>query len=235
MTMAGMSPDQWQADLLRSSHDQLLLLCSRQSGKSQTAATLAVLTAILQPGSLTLLLSPSLRQSGELFRDKVMRVYDAAGRPVKASQATALQLTLANGSRIVSLPGEEQNIRGYSGVSLLVVDEAARVPDALYCSFRPMLAVSHGRLVALSTPFGRRGWFYDEWTGSRNWHRVRITADQCPRISSTFLAEERAALGERWYLQEYHCEFMDMIGAVFSGADIDAAMASNVQPLEFPT
>jgi hypothetical protein len=49
---------------------------------------------------------------------------------------------------------------------LVIVDEAARVPDDLYRAVRPMLAVSQGRLIALSTPFGQRGWFYDELHGS---------------------------------------------------------------------
>jgi hypothetical protein len=77
---------------------------------------------------------------------------------------SALRLELRNGSRIVSLPGDETTVRGYSGVRLLVVDEAARVPDDLYFSIRPMLAVSGGRLVCLSTPFGKRGFFYEAWT-----------------------------------------------------------------------
>src|SRR5262249_45073748 len=123
---------------------------------------------------------------------------------------------------------------GYSGASLLCIDEAARVDDGLYFSVRPMLAVSRGRLLALSTPFGRRGWFYDEWFGPRPWQRVQITAEQCPRITPAFLAEERKALGPRWYAQEYGCQFMEMIGAVFSGADIDALPDPAVQVLEFP-
>jgi hypothetical protein len=117
--------------------------------------------------ALVLLLSPTLRQSGELFKDKVRRLYNALGRPVRCVQETQLTMELTNGSRIVALPGEEGTIRGYSGVLLLVCDEAARIPDALYFSVRPMLAVSGGLLVALSTPFGRRGWFYetDGFTG----------------------------------------------------------------------
>src|SRR5207244_4416310 len=118
-----------------------------------------------------------------------------------------LRLELANGSRIVSLPGDEATVRGFSGVALLVIDEAARVNDALYYSVRPMLAVSQGRLVSLSTPFGKRGWFHDEWFGEGDWERVKITAEECPRIPATFLAEERRALGERWYKQEYLCSF----------------------------
>jgi hypothetical protein len=226
-----MTPDSWQTTFLRSAADRVLMLCSRQAGKSQTAAALALCTALRLPGSLTLLLSPTLRQSGELFRDKVMRLYAAAGRPMKAARETALQLDLDNGSRIVSLPGEEGTIRGYSGVALLIIDEASRVPDALYLSVRPMIAVSGGRLVCLSTPFGKRGWFYEEWTGRRPWTRVRITADQCPRISRAFLDEEREALGPRWFLQEYCCEFTEVIDAVFSNADIEAAVSDEVQPL----
>jgi hypothetical protein len=226
-----MTPDPWQAATLRSSADRLLLLCSRQCGKSLTAAALAVQTAFLQPGSLTLLLSPTERQSGELFRDKVKRIYNGLGRPVATATETALTLTLANGSRIVSLPGEEGTIRGYSGVALLVIDEAARVPDPLYFAVRPMLAVSRGRLAALSTPFGRRGWFYEEWHSARAWERVKIAADQCPRIAPEFLAEEREALGAHWYAQEYELEFRDVIDSLFRQEDIDAALSCDVAPL----
>lgn len=205
--LADKTPDPWQAELLRGEGRRLLLLCSRQSGKSTVAAALALRHALLTPGSLVLLLSPTLRQSGELFRDKVLRLYNALNRPVATVQESALTVGLANGSRIISLPGDEETIRGYSGVSLLVIDEAARVSDELYRAVRPMLAVSGGRLVALSTPFGKKGWFYNEWHGSGAWERVRITARQCPRIAPEFLEEERRALGPEWYAQEYECDF----------------------------
>jgi hypothetical protein len=199
-----------------------MLLCSRQSGKSQLAAALALRAAFLEPPALVLLLSRSGRQSGELFKDKLLPLYRALGRPVAATHEGGGELDLANGSRIIALPGEEETIRCYSGVRLLVIDEAARVPDALYLSVRPFLAISRGQLVCLSTPFGRRGWFYETWKGEEKWNRVKITAGECARITPEFLAEERAALGDRWFRQEYGCEFTDMIGAVFSGDDIDA-------------
>jgi hypothetical protein len=208
------------------------MLCTRQGGKSQTAAALALREALLRPPALVLLLSPTQRQSGEVFRQHVRRLYERLGRPVATVQETALTLTLANGSRIVALPGEEETIRCYSGVRLLVIDEAARVPDSLYFSVRPMLAVSRGLLVALSTPFGKRGWFYEEWHGDNPWQRVRVTAAQCPRISADFLREERAALGEHWYSQEYELEFRDVIDALFRQEDIDAALRCDVPPLD---
>lgn len=139
MQQAGIEPDPWQAGVLRSTSPRLLLNCCRQSGKSTTTAGLALHTAIYEPESLTLLLSPGERQSKELLR-KVFDVYRAMDRPVPSDAENKLELELTNGSRIVALPGTEGTIRGYSGARLLVVDEASRVPDALYRAIRPMLA-----------------------------------------------------------------------------------------------
>jgi hypothetical protein len=231
LSEAGIPPDPWQANLLRSHCGRMLLLCSRQAGKSTTAAAVALREALLRPGSLVLLLSPTLRQSSELFADKVVRLYNALGRPVEANLESALRMELANGSRVVSLPGDEKSIRGYSGVRLLVVDEASRVGDALYFTIRPMLAVSRGKLVCLSTPFGKRGFFFDAWHGEGSWTRVKVTADQCPRITREFLAEEERELGPRWYRQEYHCSFEDAVDSVFTHADVMAACADDLAPL----
>lgn len=231
MTAAGLSPDLWQRTLLRCPSTRTLLLCSRQSGKSTVAAALALRAALLEPPALVLLLSPTLRQSSELFKDKYARLFNLLGRPVGATGETALTVQLANGSRVVSLPGDEATIRGYSGVALLVIDEAARVPDDLYRAVRPMLAVSGGRLVALSTPWGKRGWFYEAWEGREAWERVRITAEQCPRITPEFLGEERQSLGDRWFRQEYLCSFEEVVDAVFAEADLRAATEDAPPPL----
>src|SRR5262249_14352740 len=114
----------------------------------------------------------------------------------------------------------------FGGVNLLVLDEAARIRDELYRSVRPMLAVSQGRLVALSTPFGRRGWFYHEWSGDGPWRRFRISWHDCPRITPEFIEEERRALGDLWVAQEYETTFSSLEGLVypdFPRALIDAA------------
>jgi hypothetical protein len=234
LAWAAMPPDPWQAELLRSRSTRTLMVCGRQMGKSTTAAALALKAALLVPNSLVLLLSPTLRQSGELFRSKVLTLYRALGCPVPPlRKPTQLQLELANGSRVVSLPESEEGIRGYSSVRLLIVDEASRVSDALYGAVRPMLAVSRGGLVCLSTPFGKRGFFHDEWTGRWAWKRVRVTADRCPRITAEFLEEERQALGARWFRQEYFCSFEDAVDSVFSHEAVLTAVCPAVPPL-FP-
>src|SRR5262249_37183762 len=194
LSALNLEPDPWQINLLRSMAKRMLLLCCRQSGKSTTTAILALHEALYHAPALILLLSPSLRQSQELFR-KVIGFYRQLGKPVAPEVENALSLELENGSRVVSLPGSEATVRGFSGPSLLIVDEAARVPDELYRTVRPMLAVSQGRLVALSTPFGKRGWFYEEWRGPNAWERIRITADQCPRLTKEFFDEERPSSG----------------------------------------
>ena len=140
--------------------------------------------------------------------------------------------TLTNKSRILSLPGKEQTIRGFSGADLIVEDEAARVSDELYYSVRPMLAVSGGRLILMSTPFGKRGHFFNEWTdGGSTWERIQITAHDCPRISPEFLEEERQALGDWWFRQEYMCEFVETVDQVFSYDLVTAAIDEDIEPL----
>jgi hypothetical protein len=230
LTDAGMVPDPWQRDLLLHEYPRTLLLCSRQAGKSQVAAALALGKAMLEPGSLILLLSRAERQATELLR-KVLDLYLALGRPVRCVRDSATRLELANGSRIESLPGSEGTVRCYSSVRLLVIDEAARVPDSLYSAVRPMLAVSHGSLIALSSAWAKTGWFYSEWTGTRPWHRVRVPATECPRITAAFLEEEREAIGPRWYVMEYLCEFSDAVEALFTEAQIARALDNDLQPL----
>jgi hypothetical protein len=222
----GFDPDPWQAEMLHSDAGRVLLNCSRQSGKSTTTAVLALYTAIFRPNSSILVLSPSLRQSSELFR----KVHDFKGRAsVATREETKLSMVLANGSRMVALPGKEGTIRGFSDIDLLVVDEAARVPDELYYAIRPMLAVSGGRLIALSTPFGKRGWFFDAWTKGDAWFRVEVPATECPRIGAAFLDEERIALGDFWFEQEYMCVFHDDLLATFTYDEITGMFREEVE------
>ena len=226
----GLEPDGWQEELLCSTSDRVLLNCSRQSGKSTISGVIALHRALYHPGSLVLCLAPALRQSQELF-GKVLGFYRDLGRPVSPQGERKLSLELENGSRIVTLPGSEKTIRGFSGTSLLVLDEAARVEDELYFAVRPMLAVSGGALMMLSTPFGKRGVFYEEWTGGHGWERYEVPASQCPRISEEFLEEERRVLPSWVYRQEYECSFEETEDQVFTTEMVERAVTSEVTPL----
>jgi hypothetical protein len=226
----GITPDPWQRDLLHSASDRVLLNCCRQSGKSTMTAIVTLHRALYHPGSLILCLAPALRQSQELF-GKVLGFYRDLGRPVSPQGERKLSLELENGSRIVTLPGSEKTIRGFSGTSLLVLDEAARVEDELYFAVRPMLAVSGGALMMLSTPYGKRGVFYEEWTAGHGWERYEVPANQCLRISEEFLEEERAVLPSWVYRQEYECSFEETEDQVFTTEMVERALTSEVTPL----
>jgi hypothetical protein len=226
----GLDPDPWQRELLRSSSERIILNCSRQSGKSTMTAVITLHRALYHPGSLILCLAPALRQSQELF-GKVLGFYRDLGRPVSPQAERKLSLELENGSRIVTLPGTEKTIRGFSGTALLVLDEAARVADELYFAVKPMLAVSGGALMMMSTPYGERGVFFGEWTGAGGWERYEVPASQCPRISEEFLEEERANLPPFIFRQEYMCSFEETEDQVFSADLVDRAVSEDVEPL----
>lgn len=229
---AGIDPDPWQAALLRSRARQMILLCSRQAGKSTVSSLLAVEEAVHRAPALVLLLAPAQRQSQLLFRTVKATLHALGDDAPPVVRETALTLELANGSRIISLPGKEATIRGYSAVSLLVIDEASRVDDPLYNAVRPMLAVSGGRTILLSTPWGKRGFFHHEWTeGGPDWQRIRITAHDVPRIAPDWLAEERDRMGDWWFRQEFLCEFVETDDQVFGYDLINAAVSDEIEPL----
>jgi hypothetical protein len=166
-----------------------------------------------------------------MFADKLLPLYRGLGRPVPGEE-TALTLRLENGSRIISLPGKDGTIRGYSNVRMLVIDEAAQVPDRVYFTVRPMLSVSRGKLVVLSTACGRQGFFFREWDVGIGWDKVRVPATECPRISRSFLDEERRVMGPRFFAQEYDCNFLDALDAVFDYESVKAALkAGGPSPL----
>jgi hypothetical protein len=214
MRCLGLEPDPWQAQVLDGGDKRLLLNCSRQAGKSTAVAILALTEALYKPCSLVLILSRSLRQSTELFR--LVTGFHGRLRVAEPERRSAHELCLTNQSRIISLPCSPDTVRGFARVSLLVIDEAARVPDELYSSVRPMLAVSNGRLVCLSTPRGKYGFFYEAWAnGGPDWVRIEVPATAIPRITAEFLAEERREIGEPHYRQEYCCSFEAMQGLVY--------------------
>lgn len=225
----GFHPDPWQAQLLRSTALQIALNVCRQGGKSTTVAAVALHTALYQPGALILLVSPSQRQSRELFA-KVMEFLRSLEPVEQLDEDNKLSATLANRSRIVSLPGDPKTVRGFSGPALVIEDEAGYVSDEMVAAVRPMLAVSRGRLILMSTPAGRRGHFFETWTGSSDWERIFLTAKDCPRISREFLAQELAALGPLLFSQEYEGQFIDAQTSAFASEMIERALVDDFEP-----
>jgi hypothetical protein len=225
----GIDPDPMQADLLTSTSRKVLVNCCRQWGKSTTTGIVALHEALYAAPAMIILVSPSQSQSTELFK-KIAGFRDRLPGAPEVNQESLTRMELDNGSRILSLPGSEKTVRGYSGATLVVVDEASRVSDELLAAVRPMLATTNGRFIGMTTPRGRRGWFFDAWTSDDDtWKRIEVKGEDCPRISAEFLAEEMKQLGPMRFAEEYCCEFIDNETSVFRSDLIEAALVNDFE------
>lgn len=224
-------PDEKQRLVLEANARLGVLNCSRQWGKSTLTAVKAVHRAVYTHETTIVVVSPTERQSGEFVRKAKGFVRKLGIRP-RGDGDNAVSVLFPNGSRIVGLPGTEATVRGFSAVSLILIDEAARVPEELYKAMRPMRAVSNGDLWLMSTPFGKQGFFHDVWShGGPEWARVQATGPECPRIGKEFLEEERRALGENWFRQEYLCEFVSTDDSLFDEETVLQRFSPEVKPL----
>ena len=201
----------------------IILNCCRQWGKSTLVAGMLVYEAWSKPETLYLVVGPATRQAAELILKA--RVFVARlGIKVRGDGIHEHAIQLPNGSRIVAIPCKESSARGYSAVNVLVMDEASQIPDEAYDVLRPSLAVSNGKTWLLSTPFGKRGFHWDEWSGGDElFARFTATAADCARIGEKFLARELARKGRAWMDQEYGCVFGDPVGVLFEEALLDGA------------
>jgi cytochrome c-type biogenesis protein CcmE len=217
-------PDDWQVSTLTSQHPRKILCCGRQTGKSTVAAILAILKALTRPGSTVLVVAPGERQAKLLF-SKAASLYRQAGYPLPAHSERRTGLELSNGSIIEALPAVERTTRGYS-VDLLVVDEAAAVPDMDYHGILPALIATQGEQVLLSTPRGKRGFFHELWHSADDWMRVMVRSED--------LEAFRHTMPEQFFRQEFYCEWLDTEGSLFSYDDIETALSAgeDVQALE---
>ena len=237
----GIQPDPQQAAFLASTANHGILNCTRQWGKSTMAAIKAVHRAYTRPDSLVVVASPSERQSAEFVR-KASSMVHRLGLKVKTDGTGDPSILLPNGSRLVGLPGNEETVRGYSGASLLLIDEASRLDDSIYYALRPTLAAGGdatsednfcGKLWLMSSPCGRRGFFYEAWElGGDDWERISAPATECPRIAPKFLERERRNMAPMWFRQEYLAEFVDNGTSVFARDLIEAAIDPTIKPLK---
>ena len=222
----GVVPDDWQKQLMRSTGD-LAALCGRRVGKSQSAGWVAAHHVVEGEGRTALCISPTQRQSGELFRlakAAIVKAMPDASFPTD----NRLSIELPNGSRLLSLPGDPGTVRGLTA-SLVLLDETQSLPDGgheLFASVRPMLATTGGRMIVLGTPLDRSGLLFDIWEGgiAMDWMRVHVPSTLCPRIPAAFLESERRLLGEAIFRREYLAEFAASASGMFDHDLLQAAL-----------
>ncbi len=219
----GFVAEPWQERLLRSTARRLLVTCARQVGKSTCAALKVLHLATYEPGSLCLIFSAFQRQSDELL--KKVRSFAKALEGGPPERDSGSEVVLANGSRIVALPGLESSTRGFSAARLLILDEAAYASDGLLAAALPMVA-STGQFMVMSTPNGRQGFFYAlHEDGANGYERHKITAYESAQYNAARIAEVKASLGSFTFSSDYECSFTDTDTQLFGSALVRAAFA----------
>lgn len=137
------------------------------------------------------------------------------------SLPTRTECTLKNGTRILSLPTGKSGafVRCYT-VDILIADEAAFIPEAVWIALRPMLATSKkmrglGWEILLSTPFGKGGHYY-ECCHDKDYLNIHVSSEDCRRIGRDFLQKEKLRMSKMEYAQEYLGEFVSEFNQFFS-------------------
>jgi hypothetical protein len=227
--------DTWQEEFLQSRSRRILVNAFRQSGKSSMTATLALHQALYYPRSLVLVLAPALRQAQEFF-EKVSEGYrhlTGEGLAIPAESDRKLGIKLKSGSRIECLPGTGKTVRGFSRPDLIIVDEASQIDDALFTAIMPMLTRSKagGRLLMLSTPFGKRGIFWKLWDTGTTWQKIRVPYTDVDWVPPSIIEEARDTLLDWEFRQEYLCTFEQNQAAVFNVDDFRASVTDEFEPI----
>lgn len=165
----------WQNMVVESKEKRLILMCSRQAGKSTIVSSMPCHAAKYQKKSLSIVMAPSEAQA----KEDMVKVKDFIARdPTYPSlrKCSEEQIELSNGSRIIVVAATDKSARGYSRPRVVVLDEASRIPDVVYRSgVVPMVNKSpDSQIVMLSTPYGQQGFFYDTWKTSNRYKKIFV-------------------------------------------------------------
>jgi hypothetical protein len=220
--MAAFNWDPWQQEVL-DYNGNVTIRSGRQVGKSEVIGAKGCKFALDNPGTTTLIIAASQRQSSLIF-DKVRANIELRMQETKTDlykePPTLTKILLTNGSKIYSLPAGRTGyfIRGFT-IDLLIADEAAYIPEVVWNSVIPMIAVSRkaknmGYIILLSTPFGKGGYFYNSFT-DKDFKQFHISSEDCIRIPEDFLKKEKQRMSKAEYLQEYKGEFTEEWSQLF--------------------
>lgn len=223
--------DPWQKDVL-DAKDNIVVRSGRQAGKSSVIAIKAGEYAIKNAKSQTLVISAVERQAYLLFEKILTYINARYPKWVKMGRdrPTKSQIRLKNGSIIRCLPTglTGHGIRGYT-INLLIADEAAFIPEEVWTAVTPMIAITRGKMILLSTPFGREGYFYRCFSDD-TFTQFHVSSEDCPRADMNFLKQEKKRMTKLQYAQEYLGMFVDELRQWFSDELIKKVMSLERNP-----
>lgn len=242
-------PDPKQVEFLESTALDLLIVWSRQTGKTETASGLISHFSTTYDETLSIVTSATQRQgtivmsriqhdirkaTGQLLEWQKGQEYEWIERDIfgvaRIVRSSVMSLTLSNGSEVVAIPPSPDSARGYSP-HLVLIDEAARTRDQLWHAVSPMRAARPVRLIAMTTASAMEGWFYDLWMNDPDVQRIEYLAKDCPRITPEFLAKERRRFPEMIYKAEYENVWFPRAGAALDPETVHDMFTSDIEPM----
>lgn len=224
-------PDSRQAEIMSTTAKNVLVLGARQTGKSAAAAVRTLYEAVHNSNSTVLLAGPTCRQSGQIMA-QARAFARRLGLALAAPPPGCDGFRLPNGASVISLPDNQSTVRGFSAPRLIIVDEAAFASASLIAALQPMLTVSNGRMMLLTTPNGDSGYFYEQWHApGAHWHKITCRAAECPRISPAALKTMRRSLSPDDFRREFNCEFLAPSGQLISRELFRKCLRSDIKPM----
>lgn len=214
ITKPWLTLDPWQKELIDSKGDEVII-SGRQCGKSTATSILAAKTALKNPNEFILIGAYVIDQAQLIFRK--IHEYLLAKAPKKIRGRVTLNfLELKNGSKILCRPIGDTGagMRGFSA-TMVIIDEAAFVPDRAWEAIEPVISVTKGRTILLSTPQGKRGFFYKA-SINPNYSKKIVSARDCPRHTKKFLDQKQSEMSPIAFATEYLGEFIDDYNRKFS-------------------
>lgn len=231
-----MELDNWQREVLETKGN-VVLRSGRQVGKSTIISIKAGDYAASNNKKTILVIASVERQAYLLFEKILSHLYENHKKLIKRGKhrPTKHKIHLTNGSTIYCLPTglSGYGIRGYT-VDLLIADEAAFIPEEVWTAVTPMLAVTKGDIILLSTPFGKGGYFFRCFEDP-SFTSFHVSSEECGRIDKNFLALEKKRMSALQYAQEYLGQFVDELRRFFSTELINSCMQSHITPKDGKT
>ncbi len=216
LTKPWLTLDPWQKKVLETKGN-IVLRSTRQGGKSTVISILAAEEAIKNPNFFILIGAYVVDQAQFIFRK--IHEYILAKYPKsldKKHRVTLNFMQLKNGSKILCRPVGDtgEGMRGPTA-NIVIVDEAAFVPERAWSAITPIISVTKGRMILLSTPKNKKGYFYDSFS-DESYTKFHIKATDCPRHTEEFLKREAERMTKMQFACEYLAEFMDEYMALFT-------------------
>lgn len=234
--------DPWQQEILNYEGD-ILLCTGRQVGKTTIFSIKAAEYMVKHEKAKIIIVSLTEDQAKLIIimiLDHLEKNYREMIKKDPKHKPTQNKITLKNGSTAIARPvgNTGDAVRGFTG-DVLIIDEASRMPELTFVASKPTLMTTAGKIWMCSTPFGKKGYFYECFQNKENrfkvWHISSVEVMNAREInehwtqtkkekSLKFLEEEHRGMSEIAFGQEYLGLFLDELRQFFEDELIRSRM-----------